>query len=117
LLIQFKHDIEITLEVQTSLASLLSYLHAFCPDFLKNFKTAMAKKYCFYESEISASFEDVINIIIQLDSFKYMANIILIVIIERFFGYIKNVYFKLNYITFKLLNNLFLVKYLKTLGC
>jgi len=77
----------------------------------------MAKKYCFFMSEASADFKDVIDIIIQLDSFEHKENFIFIVIIERPVDYIRNVHFTVDYITFKPLTNLFLLKYLKNLDC
>lgn len=76
----------------------------------------MVKKYYFFEWVISVNFKDVINIIIQLNSFEYKVIVILTIIIERFVDYIRNVHFKVDYIAFKLLANLFLIKYLKTLN-
>lgn len=43
----------------------------------------MAKKYFIFRGEASANFEDVINIIIQLDSLEIKVNVILIVINEK----------------------------------
>ena len=105
------------MEVRTYLAWLVSYVHVFCPDFLKSFMMAMAKKYCFFKSEAFADFKDVIDIIIQLDSFEHKENFIFIVIIERPVDYIRNVHFTVDYTTFKPLTNLFLLKYLKNLDC
>jgi len=65
--------------------------------------------------EASANFKDVININIQLNFFDYMVKVILNVVIEKFVDYIRNVYFKLGYFTFKLWINLFHINYLKNL--
>ena len=51
-------------------------------------------------SEAFADFKDVIDIIIQLDSFEHKENFIFIVIIERPVDYIRNVHFTVDYTTF-----------------